>query len=353
MIYKNEYIANTYRIKDHEDRRGYLRLDMNENPEGLPKKFVQEILEKITPEFLAAYPQKDNLIHIIAELEGVQTQNVTLINGSDEGIRLVFETFTHLGGHILTVTPTFEMYQVYADMFGVYVDHVPFKDDFSIDARKIYEMLDENTNLVVLLNPNSPIGTVFDDDTFEMIAQQSEKMGAMLLIDEAYYPFGAASKVSLCEKYSNVLALRTFSKLYSIAALRIGFMIGSADRIHLIENAQSTYNVNSVGILFAEELLKRKDIIQELRQSIQEGREYLSQQLEQSGYSYFAQSGNYILIKIKNNPQKIAERLKEKRILIKTYKGELLGMWIRVTLGSRHIMETFWNAFCEVQQEME
>ena len=109
-MYKDKYIASTYRIKDHTDRRGYLRLDMNENPEGLPEDFVRETVKKITPEFLASYPQKDNLLGLIAGREGVDVQNVTLTNGSDEGMRLVFETFTHAGGRVLTVTPTFEMY---------------------------------------------------------------------------------------------------------------------------------------------------------------------------------------------------------------------------------------------------
>lgn len=352
-MYRNEYIANTYRIKDHEDRRGYLRLDMNENPGGLPEEFVREVLKKITPEFLATYPQKDHLIHAIAQREAVQVENVTLVNGSDEGIRLIFETFTHPGGRVLTVAPTFEMYQVYAEMFGLCLDQVSFCEDFSIDVEKVCTMITEKTDLVVLLNPNSPIGTVFTEEEFEQIAKQSEKMEAMLLVDEAYYPFHASSKVNAYQKYPHMMILRTFSKLCSIAALRVGFMIGSADCIHLIENAQSTYNVNSVGILFAEELLKRQDILQELQKSIQEGKEYMIQKLEQGAYSYYAESGNYVLIKTKAVPQRLAAYMKERGVLIKTYKKGILEKWIRVTLGSRNTMEMFWDVFIKLDQAQE
>jgi len=347
MISINPYIAETYRIKDHENRNGYLRLDMNENPQGLPNDFVQEVLRKITPEFLATYPQKDHLINTIACREKVQAENVTLVNGSDEGIRLVFETFTHPGGSVLTVTPTFEMYQVYAGMFGLQLCTVPFTDGFSVDVEKVLALINETTDLVVLLNPNSPIGTVFTEEEFSRIAQRSERMGAFLLIDEAYYPFGVMSKVNAFKQYPHVMVLRTFSKLCSIAALRVGFMVGSAEDIHLIENAQSTYNVNSVGILFAEELLKREDILRELQQSVQEGRKYLVHQLEQAGYSYYAGGGNYILIKSKSNPQRTAAYLKENGILIKTYKKGMLEGWIRITLGNRNVMEKFWNVFCK------
>lgn len=349
MVYKNEYIAGTYRIKDHGDRMGYLRLDMNENPEGLPEDFVQEVLKKITPGFLAAYPQKDRLISAIADREHTGTENVTLVNGSDEGMRLVFEVFTHAGGRVLTVTPTFEMYKVYAQMFGLRLDTVPFGEDFSVDVGNIIPMITGETNLVVLLNPNSPVGAVFTGEEFERIAAQCEKTGTVLLIDEAYYPFGAGSVLDLCRKYPHVMILRTFSKLCSMAALRVGFLVGNAEDIHLIENAQSTYNVNSVGILFAEELLKREDILQGLQQSVEEGREYLIQKLGHAGYGYYAAGGNYILVKCAN-PAETAACLKENGILVKTYKSGILEGWIRVTLGSRNVMEKFWESFEKVRQ---
>ncbi len=344
MVYKNEYIAGTYRIKDHGDRMGYLRLDMNENPEGLPEDFVQEVLKKITPEFLAAYPQKDRLIGAIADREHTGTQNVTLVNGSDEGMRLVFEVFTHAGGRVLTVTPTFEMYKVYAEMFGLRLDTVPFGENFGMDVGDIIQGIKDETNLAVLLNPNSPVGAVFTQEEFERIAQQCEKTGTFLLIDEAYYPFGAASALDLYRKYPHVMVLRTFSKLCSMAALRVGFLVGNAEDIHLIENAQSTYNVNSVGILFAEELLKREDILQGLHRSVEEGREYLVKKLESAGYEYYAAGGNYVLVRC-GNPAKTAAGLKENGILVKSYKSGILEGWIRVTLGSRNVMGKFWEGF--------
>ncbi len=349
-MYRDKYIASTYRIKDHTDRRGYLRLDMNENPEGLPEDFVRETVKKITPEFLASYPQKDNLLGLIAGREGVDVQNVTLTNGSDEGMRLVFETFTHAGGRVLTVTPTFEMYQVYASMFGVELDTVPFKEDFTIETEELLGAIKEDTNLVVLLNPNSPIGTEFTEEEFERIVAKAEAVGAVVLVDEAYYPFGVESKVAYCRKHPHVMVMRTFSKWCSLAALRVGYLIGSEECIHLIENAQSTYNVNSVGILFAEELLKREDILDMLRQSMEEGRNYLVSKLESAGYSYYAAKGNYILIKPKKAPQLIAEGLKEEHILIKTYRKGMLAGWLRITLGSRKIMERFWEGFFRMEE---
>lgn len=323
-------------------------LDMNENPDGLPSDFVKEVLSKVTPEFLASYPNKKNLLRLIAQKENVNIENISLTSGSDEGMRLAFETFTKPESTLVTVAPTFEMYQVYASMFGLCHEKVPFDDGFSIDIEQILRVIQPGVSMVVLLHPNSPIGVTFSEDDFKRVILAASEVGAVVLIDEAYYPFGTDTKIEYCKQYSNVLILRTFSKLCSLAALRIGYLAGSAEAIHFIENAQSTYNVNSVGILFAEELLKRSDILENLKENVDCGRKYLVSKLEECHYRYFAESGNYILIHPNLPSHEVAQKLKEKRILIKTYKNGNLQEWIRVTLGSKEIMEAFWKCFCEI-----
>lgn len=349
-MYVNPYIKNTYRVKDKNDRQGYIRLDMNENPEGLPEEFVREVLKKIDSNFLAAYPRKETLLGMIAEREGIKKQNITLTNGSDEGMRLVFETFTRPGGRVVSVMPTFGMYQVYASMFGVQLDGVPFKDDFSIEVEDIVSSINQDTDLVVLLNPNSPIGIEFTEEECDKIILRAKEAGAFVLIDEAYYPFGVDSKINYFKEYPHVMILRTFSKICSLAALRVGYIIGDEEYIRYVENAQSTYNVNSVGILFAEELLKRNDIVENLKEKIDEGREYLNQNLEKSGYQYFGSKGNYVLIKPRKNPQFVADEMKKEKILIKKYERGILSDWIRITLGNKDIMEIFWKTFLRIEE---
>ena len=154
-MYVNPYLQKIHRIKDHEDRTNFLRLDMNENPKGLPEAFVQEVLSTITAETIASYPRKDALVSLIAEREGIKSENITLTNGSDEGIKLLYETFTHKGANVVMVSPTFEMYRIYAEMFGVEVKAVPIQEGFVIDVQKIVD----NTSCT---NPfGSPIGFSF------------------------------------------------------------------------------------------------------------------------------------------------------------------------------------------------
>lgn len=348
-MYVNKYIKEVERVKNHEDRTDYLRLDMNENPEGLPINFFNKVKELITPQLVSSYPQKERLISLIAEQEGMNSDGISIVNGSDEGIKLVFETFTKPGGNVVTVTPSFELYNVYSKMFGLENRAIEYDKDFLLSVHRISESIDENTHLVVLLNPNSPIGNIYSDEEFETIISKANRVGAVVLIDEAYYYFGAPSKMEYVNKYKNVLVLRTFSKLCSVAGLRIGFLCGDSQLIKYVDNAQLSFNVNSVAILFAEQMLLHPQIIEELIEIQQKGRNYIIEQLDRHQYQYYAECGNYILIRPKKNAYQLREALKEKGILIKTYRQPILKDWIRITIGSEKIMSVFWNAFQQIE----
>ena len=351
-MYINKYIREVERVKNHEDRTDYLRLDMNENPEGLPSDFFNKIKGLITPELVSSYPQKERLMSLIAEKEGINSDGISIVNGSDEGIKLVFETFTKPGSNVVTVTPSFELYNVYCKMFGLENRTIEYDGDFLLSVQKISESIDENTHLVVLLNPNSPIGNTYSDEEFKTIISKANDVGAIVLIDEAYYYFGAPSKMEYVNKYKNVLVLRTFSKLCSIAGLRIGFLCGDSQLIKYVDNAQLSFNVNSIAILFAEQMLLHPQIIEELIEIQQKGRNYIIEQLDTHQYQYYAQCGNYILIKPKKKAYELREELKKQGILIKTYRQSILQDWIRITIGSERIMNIFWNTFQKVEENM-
>ncbi len=349
-MYVNPYLEKIHRIKDHEDRRDFIRLDMNENPVGLPEDFVQQVLSTITAETIASYPRKDALLELIAKREDVEMENITLTNGSDEGIKLLYETFTHEGANVVMVTPTFEMYRIYAEMFGVEVKALAYEENFIITAQQIMDVIDKSTDLVVLLNPNSPIGGVYSDEECCQIIEKAAQNDAMVCIDEAYYPFGVSTKVALTKKYENVVVLRTFSKLFSMAGVRVGYAIGNKLPISYMENAEGSYNVNTVGILFAEAILKQPEIIERLIDVEKEGKTYLIERLQENGYRYYGEFGNYILIKTKKSAKEIATELRKDKILIKTYGNDLLKDWIRVTTADVETMKKFWEAFVRVEE---
>ncbi|WP_270504998.1 pyridoxal phosphate-dependent aminotransferase [Paraclostridium sordellii] len=348
MYYINPKIKSLYRTRYKESRKEFLRLDMNENPEGIPKQFLEKVLSEITPEYLAMYPEMDILIGLLANTLKVSDNNICLTNGSDDAMRLAFEVFGEPGKNVISVSPSFEMYSVYANMYGMNHCKVLYNEKFEVRVEEILALINKDTSMVVMLNPNSPIGENWNEEQVRMVIEKAKINGAVVIIDEAYYHFYPKSFIKLLDEYENIMIFRTFSKLFSIAGCRIGYIVSNENIINMVKNASPTYSINSVAIKFAEKILENPDITKNLIRTEKQGREYLISKLELKEYEFYNNGANYILIKSKKTPNEVFEKLKEKNILIKTYSNPILEKWIRVTTGSINIMEKFWKEFEQI-----
>ncbi|MCI9603160.1 MAG: aminotransferase class I/II-fold pyridoxal phosphate-dependent enzyme [Ruminococcus sp.] len=347
MYYVNENIKELHRVKFHDERSGVLRLDMNENPEGLPKEVFDAVMSKITPEYIATYPEKDRLMMLLAEHDRIAYETISVTAGSDEAMRLIFHCFGQPGKKLLTVTPTFEMYGVYAKMFGMKHEMVGYKEDFSIDPGEILQAIDADTGIVILLNPNSPIGYTFHENHVREIIERAQKAGAIVVIDEAYHYFYTPTFMPLIKEYDNLFVLRTFSKLFSMAGLRIGYVSGNKELIGYIEKAESTFNVNNIAILFALEVIQNQNLTDRLVEAEREGRIWIAEKLKNAGYQTLVMEGNFVLFLPKKDSRLVVEELKKKNVWVRDYSKGILKGWIRVSTGSLSCMEKFWKAFNE------
>lgn len=351
MYYVNENIKDLYRVKFHDERSGVLRLDMNENPEGLPKEVFDRIWAEVTPGYIATYPEKDRLMKLLARHDGTLSENISVTAGSDEAMRLIFQCFGEAGKSLVTVTPTFEMYDVYCKMFGMNHVTVDYKEDFTMDANDIIESMNQDTGIVILLNPNSPIGTVYKEWEMRKIIEKARQTRALVVIDEAYHYFYESTVLPLIKEYDNLLVLRTFSKLFSMAGLRIGYVSGNAELISYIEKAESTFNVNNVAILFAQEVVSDEKLIRDLMEKERAGKLWLSDRLREAGYRYISMEGNYVLFYPKRESRALVEELKRQDIWVRDYGRGILKGWIRVSVGSVACMERFWKTFIKADRK--
>ena len=165
MYYVNENIKSCVRIFPEQGRYGFLRCDMNENPEGLPEDFVKRVLAEITPEFLSAYPEPDEFLRSYARYIGADFDNLAALNGSDMAIRFAYEAFARPGADVVTVSPTFEMYAVNCRMLGLVHRPVSYREDLTVSADDVIDAITPRADLVVLLNPNNPVGDRFSTPT--------------------------------------------------------------------------------------------------------------------------------------------------------------------------------------------
>ena len=353
MYYYNEKIVNLYRIFDQNERKDYLRLDLNENPGGLPEEFIKETLKNITPQFVAQYPETLHFTEVLADHLNTDIHHLCLVNGSAEGIRYIIQAFTSENGRIVGVVPSYFMFQVYSEMYGRNFVKVPYNEDLSMDIENITRELTDDTQMLILLNPNNPMGNVYTDGEFERILKLAQEKQITILIDEAYHYFYPKTFIKYALESEHVFITRTFSKLFSMAGCRLGYVVGWPEGVEMVQKLCTPHNTNAFAMLFAEKVLTTPGMLEGLIRNFNTGREFLVNWLDSNGYPHKGEAGNFIFIKPKTDAKKIVDRMKaEKKILIKTYPnvGEF-GDCLRVSIGEQIYMEKFTEALKELDGE--
>ena len=347
--YVDPSVKGCTRIFPEQGRYGYYRYDMNENPEGLPKEFVDKVLKEITPGFLATYPEPDVFLEKYAAFIGMGYENVLTTNGSDMAIRYLLEIFCRKGKKVVTVNPSFEMYAVNCSILGLEHAPVRYEDDMTVDINKLLDAIDPDTDIVVLLNPNNPIGTAYTDEEAGLVIKKAEENGAIVVIDEAYHYFYDRTFLDEVLLHDNVVVLRTFSKLFSLAACRLGVVVSNRDIIGYVRKSRLTFEVNAVALKFAERLVEQPELVEYLIAKEKQGKKYILGELSQRGYEAMDGLGNYVFIKTHRTPSEVASALKSKeKILVKTFGSPFLKDYIRVSVGSEEAMRFFVEKYLEI-----
>lgn len=352
MYYLDSNIEHLHRIFDQNERKEYLRLDLNENPGGLPQEFINSVLSDITPQFVAQYPETLHFTEVLADFLETDISRLCLVNGSAEGIRYIIQAFTSPKGRIVGVVPSYFMFQVYSEMYGREFVEIPYNEDLTMDVKRIIEKLTEETQLLILLNPNNPMGNVYTDDEFEQIMVSAAEKQITVLVDEAYHYFYPKTFIKYALENEHVFITRTFSKLFSMAGCRLGYVVGWPEGIKMIQKLCTPHNTNAFAMKFAEAVITTPNMLDRLISEFKDGRDYLIEELDKNEYQHKGQAGNFIFIKPKTEAQNIVNRMKtEKGILIKTYSGVgEFGDCLRVSIGEKKYMQQFMEALIELDR---
>ena len=351
MYYVDPIIKGFLRTRQPEGRGAYIRLDQNENPDGVPQWLFDEAMKKVTPEYLSIYPEDTLLTTKYAEHFGLKLENVTLTDGSVVAMGYVIKVFGEPGKNLICATPTFGMYKVYADMQGMNTVFVHYEKDYTFNIEKILEQIDGNTSLVSLVNPSMPIGNVYSGDEIRRVVLKAREYGAQVIIDEAYYYFYDKSSLDLIREFDNVIILRTFSKMFSIPGLRLGVIISNEENIRYVNNYKPHYTINAVALAFGEVMIDRHDrVIRELTEKFREGKKYLLEALDTEGYSWLPTEGCFICVTPKHKTaEEITEELKQRGILIFCGKGDSAG-FLRITIWDKKYMKAFMDALTQIDR---
>ncbi len=350
MIKIKEHLSKIERMDSSKDlRRDCLRLDMNENPSGLPEPFIKKILTSIDANFLSAYPEYGQLQEKIAKVNGLKPENICLSNGSDAAIKYIFETFVEPGDKVLLTDPTFAMYPIYCRMYGAVPVFVEYSSDLSLPFDQLIKSLSQNIKMAVVVNPNNPTGSVLTKAQMKILLDQAKKNNVLLIVDEAYFYYYNETVIKEVKNYDNLIVLRTFSKLCGIAALRLGFVASNVVIAQNLRVVRPTYDVNALGVSFALKILDQPKVIERMIKDVNKGREFLIAKLGSKNISYVNGMANFVLIDCGLRADEIREKLKSKKILIGGhFKQPFLKKYLRVSLGESVLMKRFWDAFLRI-----
>ena len=264
MYYLDPKVENLFRIFDQNERKDYLRLDLNENPGGLPQEFIEKVLPDVTPQFVAQYPETLHFTEVLADYLGTDISHLCLVNGSAEGIRYIIQAFSSPNGRIVGVVPSYFMFQVYSEMYGREFVKVPYNEDLSMDVNNIIAALTDDTQLLILLNPNNPMGNVYTDEEFERILNAAQEKQINILVDEAYHYFYPKTFIKYALEGEHVFVTRTFSKLFSMAGCRLGYVAGWPEGVKMVQKMCTPHNTNAFAMLFAEKILTTPGMVEQL-----------------------------------------------------------------------------------------
>lgn len=283
---------------DNSRTPGMLWLDKNENSDPVLAKVVAQVLADLPPETLYTYPESVALYEKLAAWTGLKPENLVLAAGSDGAIRSVFESFISPGDIVLHTQPTFAMYPVYCKMYGADARALEYQAGANgpeLDPADIIAAIEElSPRLVCLPNPDSPSGTVFAPEKLRGIIAAAAEAGAVMLVDEAYYPFYNESVIGLVNDYPNLVVTRSTGKAWGMAGFRIGYAAGAPEIVSILHKVRPMYETNSIGVAVFAGMLDHVNDMQASVERLNRGKDYFLSEMESLGLRILRGHGNFM-----------------------------------------------------------
>lgn len=311
------------------ERLDKLRLDKNENCAGWPKRVMDGMLAGVSRHFLTAYPEPYTLYEKIAKWHGITTDRLMVTAGSEMAIRYLFEAYLEPGDELVSLEPSFAMFDVYAQLCGAKFVPVRFDRSFRVAPDDILKRITGRTKIVAIANPNNPTGTVIPERDLIAIVKKAAKHGALALVDEAYFHFYGRTMLHHTGAFDNLVVTRTFSKACGAASVRLGYAVGHPDVIRTMAKLQPIDHVSGFAVLVGTYLIDHEHLIAGYVREVGKGKAYLLKELPKLGLPCIGGHGNFILIDLGARKDEVAARLKA--------SGVLVGANLRLPSWSRHI----------------
>jgi histidinol-phosphate aminotransferase len=322
-------------------RSGKLRLDFNENTVGCSPGVIAFLQSKLCEQQLSIYPEYTAVKPALAAFFKVNPAQLLLTNGTDEAIQVLINTYIDDDDEVVILRPSYAMYRFYAEVAGANIkeiDYIP--GTLAFPLAQLLDSITPATRAVLISNPNNPTGTATDIAAIKQILARAPQ--AAILIDEAYYEFCGITALPLIDDYPNLFVSRTFSKVYGMAAMRIGCLFSQAANVQYLHKAQSPYSVNMLAALAAEAAVQDTEFVANYVSEALAARELLRTGLTKLGIEHADSSANFILGYFGDRAIEVRDALRDQAILVRDRSYEIPG-GVRITAGTREQAQAVLN----------
>ena len=326
----------------------YIKLNTNESPYP-PSEGVLKAVNSSEVADLRLYsdPECKVLREKIANLYGVEKDNVYLSNGSDDILNFAFMAFGENG--VVFPEISYGFYKVFAELYGIKYEAIPLKDDFSICPADYYG----KNKLIVIANPNAPTGLILSVEEIKKILDSNPEN--VVVIDEAYVDFGGESCYKLIKEYNNLLVVQTFSKSRSMAGARLGFCFAQKeiiDDLNKIKYSTNPYNLNRLTLVAGAAAIDDNDYFMDNCKKIIETRAYTTEKLTELGFRVIDSCANFVFAESdKISGAELYEKLKDNGVLIRHFTSDKIKNFNRITIGTMEEMTEFIKVTSKILEE--
>lgn len=324
-----------------------IKLNTNENPYP-PSSMALEAIRRAVGKDLRLYPDPEctSLRETLAAYHDLKPEQIFIGNGSDEVLAMCFPAFFEPENPIVFADITYSFYPVYAALYGQKYREIPLDEHFGLNAAPYLG----NNGGVILAHPNAPTGREVALRDIQEIVETNA--GVAVVIDEAYVDFGARSAVDLIHRYPNLLVVRTMSKSYSLAGLRVGYAMGDANLIaalNCVKNSFNSYTLDRLALAGAEGAIHDVEYQRATLLKIMSTRSRTETALKQMGFSVCNSSANFLFFSHPDIPAKtLLDGLRARGILVRWWDKPRISNYLRVSIGTDADMTAFCHALSEL-----
>lgn len=295
---------------------GYLKLESNESDYG-PSPRVMEVLKNLEPKDVQYYPYYGKLLEKLASFHKVKIENIILTAGADEGLSAIFSTFMEMGETVLTVTPSFVMPKLYARINGLNFREIPYGEKWKFPEKEFVKNIKDDVDFVHLTTPNSPTGEVITRDVIEKIVDKSGKKG--VLIDETYGNYAGVTNIDLIEGRDNIFVVRSFSKDFALAGLRLGYIVSNEENIKELRKYLSPYNVSTIAVKAGIAALEDIRYFKQIQVEMEKSKALLKKGLQNLGAKVYDSVTNFMCVDFGEKADFIYKKMIDNKIKVRHF----------------------------------